>query len=458
MRWDVAGVVAATGGAPTGGAPTGGAGAAASFEAVTTDSRRVPPGSLFVPIRAARDGHDFVAAAVTAGAAGYLVEAGHPLASAPVAGATAVVVVDTARALLDLGRAARGRLRGPVVGITGSVGKTSTKDLLATALGEHWRVTASEQSFNNELGVPLTLANAAEDTQVAVIEMGARGIGHIALLCDVARPTVGIVTAVAAVHTELLGSLEGVQRAKSELPEALPADGTAVLNADDPRVHAMGARTGARVLRYSAAGAPGADVTAESVVIGEDLRPRFRLASAWGSAGVTLAARGAHQVGNALAAAGAALACGTPLEAVVAGLERGVLSHWRMELTRTPAGATVVNDAYNANPASVAAALRALAALPARRRLAVLGEMAELGPEGPAEHRAVAALAAELGIELHAVATAAYGVAPLAGGTDDPAAVVAALGALGAGDAVLVKGSRVTRLERVAAALATPGA
>jgi len=450
MRWTAAEVAAASGGEVVSGDP------GTALVGVGTDSRRLTGRVLWVALRAARDGHDFAGDALGAGAAGLLVEAGHPVTEA-LSGqrppAAVVAVADTSRALLDLGRAARARLDCPVIGITGSVGKTSTKDLLAAALREQWHVAASEQSFNNELGVPLTLCNAPDDTEVAVIEMGTRGFGHIALLCDVARPTIGVVTAVAAVHTELLGSLDGVFRAKSELPEALPGEGTAVLNADDHRVAAMADRTPAKVLRYSASGSPGADVTASEVALGDDLRPRFVLESPWGRAEVRLNARGVHQVGNSLAAAAAALVCGTPLEAAVAGLERGSPSRWRMELARAPRGAMVLNDAYNSNPASLAAALRALASVPARRRVAVLGAMAELGPEGPAEHAAAARLAAELGIEVIAVGTRAYGVEPVAGGVDDPEALLAALGTFSDGDAVLVKGSRVVGLERVAAAL-----
>ncbi len=448
MRWSLPDLLVATAGQLLAGSPT------TVFSGVGTDSRHLPSGALFVPIRATRDGHDFLTDAVSAGAAGYLVESGHPSTSRLPSG-TAVAVADTGAALLDLGRAARRRLPGPVVGITGSVGKTSTKDFLAGVLATTWRVTASEQSFNNELGVPLTLANAAEDTEVAVVEMGARGIGHIALLCDVARPTVAVVTAVAAVHTQLLGGLEQIARAKAELVDAVPPDGTTVLNADDPRVSAMATRTRARVLRYSVLGRQDADVVADDVRLGDDLRPRFRLRSPWGDTEVLLGARGAHQVGNGLAAAAAGLACGTPLEAVISGLAASEVSHWRMELARTASGAQVINDAYNANPVSVAAALHALARLPARRRVAVLGEMAELGSETADEHRAVAVLATELGVELVAVGTPAYGVTPVEG----VEAAVGALGVLGPGDAVLVKGSRVAGLERLAQRLCIqPGA
>ncbi|MEJ7846102.1 MAG: UDP-N-acetylmuramoyl-tripeptide--D-alanyl-D-alanine ligase [Acidimicrobiales bacterium] len=415
----------------------------------TTDSRAVASGALFVPIVAERDGHDFVAAAVAAGAGAVLTARAVP----PDLGVPAIAVADTGAALLDVGRLARRRLRTLVVGITGSVGKTSVKDLAAAALATRFPTAASERSFNNELGVPLTLANAPDGTRATVVEMGARGVGHVALLCDVAHPTVGVVTRVAAVHTEAFGSIEAVARSKGELIEALPAAGTAVLNADDWRVAAMATRTPARVLAYSAVGAPGADVVATAVVLDDELRPRFRLVSPWGEAAVALAVRGEHQVGNALAAAAAALACGCTPDEVAGGLAAAQLSPWRMELGRTPAGALVLNDAYNANPTSMAAALHALAALPARRRVAVLGVMAELGPSAAADHDAVAGLARQLGVAVVAVGTDAYGVAPV----DGVDAVVAALGTLGDGDAVLVKASRVAGLEHVAAALLAGG-
>jgi UDP-N-acetylmuramoyl-tripeptide--D-alanyl-D-alanine ligase len=440
MHWSLTAVAAATAGQPLDGDS-----GAAGFSAVATDSRALPAGALFVPVRAERDGHEFIAAAMAAGAGGYLIEAGHPFAARRPAG-PAVEVADTGLALLDIGRAARARLTGPVVGITGSVGKTSTKDLAVAALGPRWKVAASEKSFNNELGVPLTLANAPADTEVAVIEMGARGPGHIALLCDIAAPTIGVVTAVAAVHTELFGSIDAVAAGKGELVESLPDSGTAVLNADDDRVAAMAARTHAAVLRYSVQARRGADVVAEHVVVGPDLRARFRLSSPWGSAEVILAVRGAHQAGNAVAAAAVALRCGVGLDDVAAALGRAALSPWRMDLRRAPSGALVLNDAYNANPASVAAALRSLAALPAQRRVAVLGEMAELGEDAPAAHAEVVGLAAQLGIDVLAVGTPAYGGAVVAGAGE----AVDALGVLGEGDAVLVKGSRVTGLERVA--------
>ncbi len=363
--------------------------------------------------------------------------------------ATSVEVPDTVAALAAVGAHARDRLdatvAGRVVGVTGSVGKTSVKDLLAAALAARWRTVASAGSFNNELGVPLTLLGAGEGTEAAVVEMGARGPGHVAALCALARPSVGVVTRVAAVHTETFGSIEAVAEAKGELVAALPNDGTAVLNAADPRVAAMAARTAAAVVTFGEGGA----VRAEGVRIDADLRPAFRLATPWGGADVRLAARGRHMIENALAAAAAALACDVPLDDVAGALATGTVSRWRMELTTSASGARVLNDAYNANPTSMAAALRALAALEARRHVAVLGVMAELGPTSDADHRAVGDLARDLGIEVVAVGAPAYGGLVVA----DVAAAVAALGPLGPGDAVLLKGSRVAGLERVAAAL-----
>lgn len=409
-------------------------------DGASQDSRAITRGQLFVPVVADRDGHEFIPAALANGASAYLT-------SGRLEGGTAIVVDDTIAALQAAGRHARTLLPARVIGVTGSVGKTSVKDLLFAVLSERWSTAASLRSFNNEIGVPLTLLGAPEGTEAVVVEMGARGEGHIAALCAIASPTIGIVTRVAAVHTEVFGTIDDVARAKGELIDALPTDGAAVLNAADPRVLAMASRTTARVVTYG----EGGDVQAEALELGDDLLPRFRLASPWGSDAVALAVRGAHQVDNALAAAAAALVAGEELASVVAGLGRGALSPWRMELGTAPSGALVLNDAYNANPTSVAAALRSLAALPARRRIAVLGVMAELGDVATAEHAAIGALAAALGIRVIAVAAPAYDAEDVL----DLDAALDALGDVGDGDAILVKGSRVAGLERLAARLLT---
>jgi UDP-N-acetylmuramoyl-tripeptide--D-alanyl-D-alanine ligase len=399
------------------------------------DTRTVLRGQLYVPIVAERDGHEFISAALESGAPAYLT------ARRPIGG-TAVVVGDTAESLLRLGLYARERLHGGVIGITGSVGKTTTKDLLRHCLASAFVVAASERSFNNELGLPLTLLNAPDDVEWVVLEMGARGAGHITRLTDIGRPDVGIVTSVAMAHVEFFGDLEGVARAKSELVAALPPTGVAVLNFDDPLVARMASVSPCPVLSYALGDA---EVRAENVTFDDDLRPRFRLSTPWGAGEVRLALHGVQQVPNALAAAAAALWSGVPFDSAVAALATATGSPLRMEVRRVRGGPVLVVDCYNANPASTEAALRSIAALPARRRLALLGLMAELGSEAEREHRRAAQLADELGIEVIGYQTALYGPAQVTAPDD----AVALLRTLGPGDAALVKGSRVARLEDV---------
>jgi len=417
-----------------------------TVDGATIDSRTARPGQLYVPIVAERDGHAFILAALESGAGAYLTERAPLHGADAAAGATAVVVDDTAAALMALGKLARARVGG-VVGITGSVGKTTTKDLLAACLGAAFPTAASERSFNNELGLPLTLLNAPDGVRWVVLEMGSRGQGHIARLAAVARPDVGIVTSVALAHVEFFGDLEGVARAKAELVAALPEGGLAVLNFDDPRVRGMADHSPCPVVGYSVGDAMHGrvDVRADEVTLDAELRPRFRLHSPWGSAEVRLAVHGLQQVSNALAAASAALWCGVPLDAVVPALAEAAGPPLRMEVHHVPGGPVLVVDCYNANPASTEAALRSLAALPAPRRMALLGVMAELGEATEAEHRRLAALAEELGIEVVGYGTGLYGPARV----DGPEAAVALLREAGADEAVLVKGSRVAQLEDV---------
>ena len=412
-------------------------------EGANFDSRLIRPGQLFVPVRGERDGHDFIEAALQAGAAATLSSRG------VIDGLATIEVADVEVAFAALGAAARGRLPDRVAGITGSVGKTSSKDLAAAILARRYVATANEKSFNNELGVPLTLVNASSDTEVTIVEMGARGDGHISDLCAIAQPTVAIVTAIELAHSEFMGGLDDIARAKGELVEALPVHGVALLNADNPRVAAMAQRTSARSITF---GVTGGDVVATNIVIDDDLRVRFDLQSEWGTASIRLGVRGVHHVGNALAAATLALLWDVPMADVVDGLEQAALSPWRMELHVSHSGVRVLNDAYNAGPASMEAALRAVAQLPGARHHAVLGPMAELGAESAAAHAHVASVAAELGIRLIAFGTDGYAsaAAQTAHTIDD---AVAALGELGTEDSVLVKGSRVAGLERLAAAL-----
>lgn len=407
------------------------------IDGASFDSRSVEPGQLFVPIVAERDGHDFVQGALDAGAGAYLT------AREPIGG-TAIRVDDTAAALMALAAWARRRWEIPVVGVTGSVGKTSTKDFTREALAATRQVAANVRSFNNEQGLPVTILGAPEGTEALVVEMGMRGFGEITRLCDVAAPTIGVVTAVAASHTERVGGIDGVARAKRELVDALPATGTAVLNGDDERVAAMADGCRASVITYGSRG----ELRISGLALDELARPRFRVDTPWGAADVELSASGAHMAANAAAAIAVAGVIEGRIEPAVAALRSAAVSGMRMQIDRTASGAIVVNDAYNANPDSMRAALQAVGGMAATRRIAVLGAMGELD-DPVAGHRRVADDAASHGIEIVAVGTELYGVDAV----DDPAAVSAVLGPLGPGDVVLVKASRAACLERVAEAL-----
>jgi UDP-N-acetylmuramoyl-tripeptide--D-alanyl-D-alanine ligase len=423
---------------------------------VELDSRRIRPGGLFVALAGERvDGHEHAAGAVGAGAVGVL-------AARPV-GVPAVVVPDVPAALADLARAVLDRLPDvTVVGLTGSSGKTSTKDLVAQLLAELGPTVAPPGSFNNELGHPYTVLRSTVDTRYLVLEKSARGIGHVAWLTRIARPRIGVVLNVGTAHLGEFGSRENIALAKGELVEALPADGVAVLNADDPLVLAMADRTAARVVTVGLADT--ADVRAVDVTQDERGTPSYELVTAAGSVPVTLSVHGEHQVGNSLAAAAVALELGMPLPALADALGRArALSRWRMEVTERPDGVLVVNDAYNANPESMAAALRALSTMArGRRSWAVLGEMAELGASAADAHRRVGELTAELGVDR--VVLVGPGAQRLYAGAregavhvDDADAAIALLRAqLRPEDVVLVKASRSAGLERVALALAEP--
>ncbi|MFZ5870799.1 MAG: UDP-N-acetylmuramoyl-tripeptide--D-alanyl-D-alanine ligase, partial [Actinomycetota bacterium] len=380
-----------TGGVLAGGADPG----AAVTGPVVVDSRDAGPGALFVALPGERaDGHDFAAAAVEAGAVAVLAE--RELA------VPCVVTPAGVPALSRLARAVLDRLPGvAVVGLTGSSGKTSTKDLLAAVLARAGDTVAPQGSFNNEVGVPLTVLRAAPSTRFLVVEMGARGIGHICELCRTAPPRVGVVLNVGTAHVGEFGGRDAVARAKGELVEALPdaaAGGVAVLNADDPAVAAMAARTRARVVWFGESAR--AEVRATDVEVDDRGRPAFTLVTPAGSGAVRLRLYGEHHVSNALAAAAAALSLGMAVGDVAAALsEAEPASRWRMEVTERPDGVTVVNDAYNANPESVRAALKALVAMGrGRRTWAVLGEMLELGPESASAHDAVGRLAVRLDV------------------------------------------------------------
>jgi UDP-N-acetylmuramoyl-tripeptide--D-alanyl-D-alanine ligase len=426
---------------------------------VVIDSREAAPGSLFAALPGTRtDGHAFAAAALAAGAVAVL-------AARPVGG-PALIVPDVQAALGRVARAVIDRATDlTVVGITGSAGKTTTKDLAAQLIETLGATVSPQESFNNEIGHPLTVLKITEQTRYLVSELSARGVGHIRELCAIAPPRIGAVLCVGHAHAGEFGSLEGIATAKGELPAALPADGVAILNADDHRVAAMADRTRARVVTFGRS--PRADVRAELVRTDDLSRPGFMLVTPAGASPVQLQLYGEHHVYNALAAAAIAAELGMPLADIAAGLSAAVArSRWRMEVTRLPDGVTVINDAYNANPDSVRAALAALATMArGRRAFAVLGHMTELGDEADRLHEEVGAAAAAAG--LAGLIVVGEDAAPiLAGAKSVPAwqgelvhvpdaaeAVRAARERLGDGDVVLVKASHSIGLERVALAL-----
>ena len=481
----------------TGARLDGGADPAAVLDGpVVIDSRRAGPGGLFAAVAGERaDGHDFAAAAIAAGAVAVL-------ATRP-CGAPALITGNVPAALARLAQEVVARLpQITIAGITGSSGKTSTKDLTAQLVERLGPTVAPEGSWNNEFGFPLTVLRATRGTRYLVLELAARGAGHIASLCEIAPPRIGAVLNVGHAHTGEFGGIEQVARAKGELPAALPtaaAGGVAILNADDPRVMAMAARTEARVVTFGLAAisarptspadpvgpigpagptdpanhsstkAP--DFAAAGIRLDDLGRASFTLLTPAGSAPVRLSLHGAHHVPNALAAAAIAAELGLgPAETADALAAATARSGGRMEVRRSPAGVIVVNDAYNANPESVRAALEAVAHMArGRRSFAVLGQMAELGDESRVSHEEIGALAAGTGVTgLIVVGKEAEPIldgalARNGAGTewrgeaisvpDGPAAVAALRGRLADGDVVLVKASHAAGLERVAAQL-----
>lgn len=377
---------------------------------VVTDSRDATAGSLYVAKPGEHaDGHDFVAAAFSAGASLALLE--RPVADADGNGYPSVLVPDAVLAMGALAAEAVRRIRAAraeqgseltVVGITGSAGKTTTKDLLAGILSTQGQTVAPQGSYNGEVGVPLTVFRAGTDTRYLVIEMGATGIGHIRYLADMVRPDIGVVLAVGTAHAGEFGGVANIALAKGELVEALAADGTAIINLDDDRVAAMRSRTEAKVLGFSAEGRAGAAVQALNPDTNADGNPEFDLQLPDAEGGLHVSSRliGAHHMGNLLAAAGAAWAAGVPGQDIASSLSsQTAASRWRMERTERADGVTIINDAYNANPESMRAALRTLADLGrGRRTWAVLGAMLELGEDSIREHTAVGTQVVRLNI------------------------------------------------------------
>ncbi|WP_059005676.1 UDP-N-acetylmuramoyl-tripeptide--D-alanyl-D-alanine ligase [Streptomyces specialis] len=416
------------------------------------DGRQAEPGGLFVAFAGEHaDGHAYAGQAGRAGAVAVLGSRPTPLPT--------VVVEDARAALQALAAHVVARLRDglTVVGVTGSQGKTSTKDLLAAVLSGTAPTIATIGTLNNELGVPLTMLRADAATRFLGLEMGARHIGDIAALTALVAPDIAVVLSVGQAHLGEFGSREAIATTKGELVRGLAPGGTAVLNADDPRVIAMRSLTGGPVLTFGRAAH--ADVQARDLATDRLGRPSFTLRTADASAALTLPLVGAHQALNASAAAAAGLAAGVPLDVAATALATASLSKWRMEPRDLAGGATLLNDSYNANPDSTRAALDALAAVEGGRRIAVLGEMRELGDAGEAEHRAVGKYAASRADVVAAVGEAARPIAEGAGERavtlpDNAAAVDWLRRHLAPGDVVLVKASRGARLDEVAAALA----
>ncbi len=422
------------------------------------DSRLVQPGWLFVALPGERtDGHAHVADAIERGAAAILVTRPMPL---PPADVTLIRVVDGLTALAAVAGGWRRRFDPIVVGVTGSIAKTSTKEAVAAVLARRFTTLRSEGNRNNEVGLPLTVLDLGPEHEAVVLEMGMYAGGEIADLARVARPSIGVVTAVQAVHLSRIGSLDAIERAKGELLEALPPDGTAILNADDPIVRRMGARTAARVLTYGFAAE--ADVSAAAMISAGTAGMTFTLQTPRGTADVTIPALGRLSVHNALAGTAVGLAAGMTVPEIVAGLRDGWSAPHRVQLVRT-GGLTLLDDTYNASPGSVAAALDVLAGLPGRR-IAVLGEMLELGDDHEDGHRAVGLAAAAVVDRLVVIGDGASDIADgardagldptrIASMPDAEAALDHLRSRLRDGDVVLVKASRGIALEHLVDAL-----
>jgi UDP-N-acetylmuramoyl-tripeptide--D-alanyl-D-alanine ligase len=433
---------------------------AVSVNGVSIDTRTLVVGDAFFAIRGARlDGHDFVTDAAGRGASCVVV---HHVPDPIPTGVPVVLVEDTTRALGRLGAAHRAKFNIPVVAVTGSNGKTTTKEMIAAVLATRWRVLKPESSFNNQWGLPLTLLRLTPEHEALVVEIGTNQRGEIAALTELAAPTVGVVTTVAAVHTEFLGSLAGVREEKVALVRGLPAEGWAILNADDARVAGMAGDTGARVLTYGQS--PTATVRAVGEVEEKPEGLRVTLETRGERESVTLALAGRHNLTNALAAAAVGVALGLDIQEIGRGLARARAVKGRCAW-REAGGVRILDDTYNANPASVKAALDTVVAhRGSRRLLVVLGDMLELGGVAEEAHREVGRRVVEIGavefvgmgkhMRLAVEAAHAAGLAEARHTTTFEDTVAHLLKRVASGDLVLVKGSRGMRMERVADALA----
>ncbi|HET7267706.1 MAG TPA: UDP-N-acetylmuramoyl-tripeptide--D-alanyl-D-alanine ligase [Oleiagrimonas sp.] len=431
-------------------------GADVAVAGVATDSRTLRGGELFVALAGEHhDGHDHVAAAAAAGAAAALV------ARKIDVDLPQVLVADTLAALGDLASAVRARRHADVVGITGSNGKTTVKTLTAAILSRHGRTHATQGNYNNEIGLPLTLLAMPEDSQYAVIEMGAGKPGDIAYLAAIARPDVSLVNTIGPAHLERMGSLEGIAETKGAIYEALPGDGVAIINADDDFADFFTGLAGSRRRVSFGLGTRKADVRADIQAM-DAAGSRFTLITPRGKTDVSLPLPGRHNVSNALAAAAIAHALDVPLATMAEGLAHAGHVAGRLDARRMPGGWTLIDDSYNANPASAAAAIETLM-LTSGEHWLVLGDMAELGPEARQLHADLGVLARERGVEhLFTTGTLARAAAEAFGDTachfEDHETLAAALrAALHADVTCLVKGSRSSAMDRVVMALTKEG-
>jgi len=419
---------------------------------ISTDTRALQAGQVFLALRGPNfDAHDFVDQAFARGAVAALVSRRPRRAAGPL-----LLVPDTLRALGEVAASWRRRFTCPVLAVTGSTGKTTTKELAAAILARRGPVLKTAANYNNEIGVPLAVFGLAPEHQGAVFELGMRAPGEITYLAGIVQPTVAVITNVGHSHLERLGSLEAIADAKAEVLEHLPPDGVAVLNADDAQYLRLRQRVAGRALTFSAHGK--GDVRAEGVAFRENLYPEFRLCAPQGEIQVAMALPGRHNLANGLAAAAACLAAGSTLHAVAAGLAQPLVLSKRLHLRTAPSGAAIIDDCYNASPASMQVALELLAGMSADTRVAVLGDMKELGPDEADLHRQIGALVADSGVDrLIALGPLAGHYAEGAG--DLPQGVVCTLQveeaaslaaeSARAGTIILVKGSRAMGMERI---------
>lgn len=426
--------------------------------ALCFDSRDVAPGGLFACLSGKNtDGHDHAEQAIASGAVAVL-------ATRPV-GVPALIVPDVLAAMAAIATTVSDAFTGSVIALTGSAGKTTTKDLLAAVLAADGPTVATQRSFNNEVGFPVTVSRVEPGTTYLLLEMGARGAGHITQLCEVARPTIATVLNVGSAHVGEFGTREAIAAAKAEIVQALPADGIAVLNADDPLVAAMAHHTGATVVTFGTG--EGCDVRGSQVVLDDQGRPRLTLHHHGESATVQLQVHGWHNAINALAAAATALAAGVPLSTIITALSAAeITSGDRMQVTTRPDGITLINDTFNASPEAVLAALTALGDIGGdqRRQIAVLGEMAELGDQAAAWHATVAEAIATsrihhtilIGDEHAKAMLTTLQIRGVSVEHADPAAPLAERvnKVLRPGDVVLIKGANALGLSTVARQLA----